>query len=161
MTITVRDKLPSAPASLTETAPNKTVELPNKGKIVIVGVPGAFTPPCSDHVPTYISAYDDLLKKGISEIYIVGVNDQFVMNAWGKHLGADPEKHEHIHFCADRNGEFVKSLGLDFDASELLGNTRSKRFALVVEDGVVKDLRVENLPPDLTVTLADELLKSL
>jgi len=87
------------------------------------------------------------------------------MNAWGKHLaqqhGADLEKLAHIHFCADRSGEFVKSLGLDFDASGLLGNTRSKRCALVVEDGCVKDVRVENTPPELTLTMADELLKSL
>lgn len=87
------------------------------------------------------------------------------MNAWRKHLaqqhGADPEKLEHIHFCADRSGEFVKSLGLDFDATGLLGNTRSKRFALIAEDGVVKDVRVEDAPPDLTTTMADEVLKSL
>ncbi|KAF8426100.1 Redoxin [Terfezia claveryi] len=165
MTVKVGDKLPSAPASLTEKAPDKTVEFPAEGKIVIVGVPGAYTPPCSDHVPTYILTYEDFLKKGIDEIYVVGVNDQFVMNAWVNHLiqqhGGDPEKLVHIHFCADRSGEFVKSLGLAFDASGLLGNTRSKRFALVVEDGVVKDVRVENSPPELTLTMADEVLKSL
>ncbi|RPB21745.1 Redoxin [Terfezia boudieri ATCC MYA-4762] len=165
MTVRVGDKLSSAPASLTETAPDKTVQFPTEGKIIIVGVPGAYTPPCSDHVPTYILAYDDLLKKGIDEIYVVGVNDQFVMNAWGKHLtqqhGGDLEKLTHIHFCADRSGEFVKSLGLDFDASGLLGNTRSKRFALVVKDGIVEDVRVENSPPELTLTMADEVLKSL
>jgi len=87
------------------------------------------------------------------------------MNAWGKVLaqehGGGLENLKHLHFCADRSGDFVKSLGLDFDASGLLGNTRSKRFTLVVDGGIVKDVRVEENPPDLTITLAGDVCKSL
>lgn len=110
-------------------------------------------------------AHDDLIEKGVKEIYVVGVNDQFVMNAWAKHLAtqhtSSDQPPSHIHFLADRSAEYVESLGLEFDASGLLGNKRSKRFAVIAEDGVVKDVRVENTPPELTLTMADEVLKSL
>jgi len=165
MTIQSGDLLPSPPDSLTEKDPGSPVRFQTEGKILIVGVPGAYTPPCSDHVPTYILRYDDLKKKGVKEIYIIGVNDQFVMNAWSKHLtsqyGADVEQLSHIHFCADRNAEFVDSLGLSFDASGLLGGKRSHRHVLVVENNVVKDVWVERNPPDLTITMADKVLESL
>ncbi|KAF8453888.1 Redoxin [Kalaharituber pfeilii] len=165
MTIKVGEQLPPAPPSLTEEKPDAQASFNTSGKIVVVGVPGAYTPPCSSHVPSYIKTYLDLLNKGVQDIYIIGVNDQFVMNAWRNHLisehstaGAELKQ---LHFLADRNAEFVKSLGLAFDASGLLGGYRSQRFALVVENGIVKDVRVEDEPPNLTVTLADQVLKSL
>lgn len=202
MTIKAGDKLPQVPASLTVEAPDKTATIPNTGKIIIVGVPGAFTrkcaystdcfcpgnhfycsaynwrannsiAPCSDHVPTYIHEYANFEKKGYKDIYIVGVNDQFVLNAWKKHLtsqlrdklkdiGIDIDAQmNHIHFLADRSAEYVKSLGLSFDASGLLGGERSQRFAIVAEDGVAKDVRVEDNAPDLKVSVADQVLASL
>ncbi|KAI5807828.1 Redoxin [Peziza echinospora] len=169
MVIAEGSPIPAPPASLTEKNAEQTVKFPDTGKYLIVGVPGAFTPPCSDHVPTYILAYDELLKKGIREIYVVAVNDIFVVNAWKKRLLSQhaPDSAElehplpHLHFLADRSAEFVESLGLAFDASGLLGNTRSNRFVIVVEDGKAKDIKVEQSPPDLTVTLAESVLERL
>ncbi|KAL7268713.1 Peroxisomal membrane associated protein 20 [Rhizina undulata] len=156
--VAVRSPLPPVPKSLWEGEPEKSVEFPREGKIIILGVPGAFTPPCSSQVPGYIANADKFAEKGVKGIYIVAVNDIFVVNAWKKSLG---EPAGIVHFLSDSTGEFTKALGQDFDASGLLGNVRSKRYVAVVENGVVKDLQVEDAPPNITVTAADNILKSL
>jgi len=142
MPIKAGDKLPAV--DLFDGKPdvkvNTGAEL-SKGKTVIFGVPGAFTPTCSnDHVPNFLSSIDDLKAKGVSNVVCVSVNDPFVMEAWGK--GLDPGKK--IRFLADTCGEFTKACDLSFDVTAVLGNVRCKRFALVAEDGVVKGINVED-----------------
>ncbi|KAI1636129.1 Redoxin [Biscogniauxia mediterranea] len=112
---------------------------------VIVGVPGAFSPGCSQkHVPSYIN-HPKLADAG--QVFVVSVNDAFVMKAWRDQL--DPTKESGIRFLADPTGAFTKALELDFDASPFFGNERAKRYALVIKDGKVKSIHVE---PDNTGT---------
>ncbi|KAF9959880.1 Peroxiredoxin-5, mitochondrial [Mortierella alpina] len=127
-------------------------------KAVLIGVPGAFTPGCSkSHVPGYLKHYDDLKSKGVDLIGCVSVNDAFVMDAWGKDLKVGDK----IAMLADPQGTFVKELGLDFDASAALGGHRSKRFALVLENGKITKAFVEPNNTGLSVSLAENLLKEL
>lgn len=110
-------------------------------------------------MPGYIQHADEFKSKGVSDIYIVAVNDQFTVKAWKEKLGGD--KAPSVHFLADDTGAFTKAVGQDFDASGLLGNHRSKRYAFVVEDGVVKKAYVEDEAPSVTVTAAENVLKNL
>ncbi|KAK5820802.1 peroxiredoxin-5, mitochondrial-like protein [Linnemannia elongata] len=127
-------------------------------KAVLIGVPGAFTPGCSKtHVPGYLKHYDELKNKGVELIGCVSVNDAFVMDAWGKDLNVGDK----VTMLADPQGKFVKDLGLDFDASAALGGHRSKRFALVLENGEITKAFVEPNNTGLSVTLAESLLKEL
>ncbi|EEB08038.1 thioredoxin peroxidase [Schizosaccharomyces japonicus yFS275] len=148
--------LPSV--ELWENKPNNKVEFPD-GKIIIVGVPGAFTPPCSSQVPGYVVAAEDFAAKGVVGIYIVAVNDVFVTNAWKKNLGF--ENYENVHFVSDWNGEFTKALGAEFDASGLLGPVRSKRYALVAENKKVQKIYVEGVVTDVDVSSAQNVLEEL
>ncbi|KAI0631600.1 Redoxin [Trametes polyzona] len=125
-----------------------------KGKNVFVGVPGAFTGTCSAQVPGYIKAYEQFREKGVENVYIVGVNDVFVMKAWKEQLGPDSP----VHFIADDQGAFVGALGMLFDASALLGAPRSKRFVAVTEGDTITYLAVEPNPGEVTVTAADKVL---
>ncbi|KAI0776860.1 Redoxin [Trametes elegans] len=126
-----------------------------KGKNVFVGVPGAFTGTCSAQVPGYIKAYPQFKEKGVDNIYIVGVNDVFVMMAWKQQLAPEGTP---VHFIADDQGAFVGSLGMLFDASPLLGAPRSKRFVAVTEGDTITYLAVEPNPGEVTVTAADKVL---
>ncbi|KAI0665483.1 Redoxin [Trametes maxima] len=126
-----------------------------RGKNVFVGVPGAFTGTCSAQVPGYIKAYDQFKAKGVSNIYIVGVNDVFVMKAWKQQLAPEGTP---IHFIADDQGAFIGALGMLFDASPLLGAPRSKRFVAVTEGDTITYLAVEPNPGEVTVTAADKVL---
>ncbi|KAL5522118.1 hypothetical protein ACEPAF_1975 [Sanghuangporus sanghuang] len=159
-------------ASLLETAQGKKVkpsggadqslEFSEKlasGKVVIVGVPGAFTPPCSSQVPGYLAKAEEFFAKGISAIYIVAVNDAFVVQAWKEKLTEG--KDTRVQFIADDQGTFVGSLGLLFDASPLLGGPRSKRFVIVADNGKVTHVAVEQDPPEITVTKAEAILAQL
>jgi len=112
-----------------------------KGKtIAIFGLPGAFTPTCSaKHVPGYIAHAADLKAKGVDEIWCISVNDAFVMGAWGR----DQKATGVVRMMADGNGEFSKALGLSADFSKFGMGTRSQRYSLLVVDGVVKQLNVE------------------
>ncbi|KAG9011013.1 hypothetical protein FRB94_009008 [Tulasnella sp. JGI-2019a] len=155
--IRVGTALPSV--MLKDQAGKATVSLNSlKGKNIILGVPGAFTPSCSNQVPGYIEAYEKFKSKGVDGIYVVAVNDAFVMKAWGEKLAP---KGSLVKFLSDDKAEFVSELGLVFDASEALGGPRSKRFALVTEGGKVTKINVEDAPPNVTVTTADSLLKDL
>ena len=97
--------------------------------------PGAFTPPCSSHVPGYVEHYDKFAAKGVKGIYVVSVNDAFVTQAWKEKLGASASP---VHFLADDDASFTAEVGMLFDAKGLLGNRRSKRYVIVTDDGIVK-----------------------
>jgi peroxiredoxin len=101
---------------------------------------------------------DKLAEKGVKATYIVAVNDTFTTQAWKEKLGA---KNPTVHFLADDTGAFTKAAGLSFDASGLLGNSRSQRYVAVVQDGVVEQIFVEDEAPSVTVTKADNLLQKL
>lgn len=144
------------------------------------GYPGAFTPTCSDQVPSYISNYDAFAAKvrplcahsdrarvltvslrdrqGVTDIYAIAINDVFVQKAFKQKLAPEGTK---VRFVADSDNGFLASLGLVFDASGLLGGIRSKRFALYAEEGVIKTLLVEDSPGELKKTGADDLLAAI
>ncbi len=110
--------------------------------MVLVAVPGAFTPTCHrNHLPGYVTRRADILARGIDAIAVTSVNDVFVLDAWSKAAGA-----EGIEFLADGNGDFAKALGLDMDGTGFGLGIRSKRYAMLVEDGVVRVLNVEDAP---------------
>ncbi|KAI7158892.1 hypothetical protein KC349_g4554 [Hortaea werneckii] len=161
-------KVPAGTLLKEDNAEQATVDLSKVGgKYIIIGVPGAFTPPCSSHVPGFVEQASQFAEKGIKGIYVVGVNDQFTMAAWKEKLGGD--KAENVHFLADDTnsergpylGVFTKQAGMDFDATGLLGGVRSQRYAAIVEDGTVKSVFVEDQAPSVTVTSADNVLKAL
>ncbi|KAJ9580537.1 hypothetical protein L9F63_024303 [Diploptera punctata] len=148
------DKVPNV--ELYENNPTTKVNLANltKGKkVVVFAVPGAFTPGCSKtHLPGYVSRAEELHKKGVAEIVCVSVNDPFVMEAWGKEHKADGK----VRMLADPKGEFTKAMDLTTDLPPL-GGIRSKRYSMVIVDGVVKSLNVEPDGTGLTCSLVDKL----
>jgi peroxiredoxin len=112
-------------------------------RVVLFGVPGAFTPGCSNnHLPGYLENRDAILAKGVDQIAVVAVNDHHVMAAWARFTGGDGK----ILFLADGNGDFAKSIGLDNDLSAGGMGLRSKRFSMIVDDGKVTVLNVEPKP---------------
>ena len=160
MTIKVGDRLPDAtfrvmkdgkPADLT------TAELSRGKKVALFAVPGAFTPTCSvKHLPGYREKAAELRAKGVDTIACVSVNDVFVMNAWGK----DQQVGDDVVMLADGNGTFAKAVGLEMDGSGFGMGSRSKRYSMIVEDGVVKQLNVEG-PGEFKVSAADHMLGQL
>ncbi|XP_069675192.1 peroxiredoxin-5, mitochondrial [Periplaneta americana] len=148
------DSVPSV--ELYENNPTTKVnlaELTKGKKAVIFAVPGAFTPGCSKtHLPGYVSKADELKQKGVSEIICISVNDPFVMEAWGKEHKVEGK----IRMLADPNAAFTKALDLTTDLPPL-GGIRSKRYSMVVEDGVVKSVNVEPDGTGLTCSLADKI----
>jgi peroxiredoxin len=130
----------------------------SKGKkIVIFGLPGAFTPTCSaQHVPGYVKDLDQLKNKGIDEVWCISVNDGFVMAAWGR----DEKAIGKIRFLGDGSAEFAKKLGLDVDLTAHGMGVRMQRFSMLVDDGVVKQINVE-APGKFEVSGADTILKQL
>ncbi|ESR24926.1 peroxiredoxin [Lutibaculum baratangense] len=127
-------------------------------RIAVVGIPGAFSPTCQErHLPTFIERHDDLLAKGIDAVACIAVNDAFVLAAWSRATGAEGK----IDFLADGNAEFARATGLDNDVTSRGQGVRSKRYAMVVDNGEVKDLRVEETPRDTAVSTADQLLSAL
>ncbi|XP_022842924.1 peroxiredoxin-2-like [Olea europaea var. sylvestris] len=126
-------------------------------KVILFAVPGAFTPTCSmKHVPGFIDRADELKSKGVDEILCISVNDPFVMKAWAKTY---PDN-KHVKFLADGSASYTKALGLELDLSEKGLGTRSRRFALLVEDLKVKVANVE-AGGEFTVSSAEEILKAL
>ncbi|KAG9456123.1 hypothetical protein H6P81_000631 [Aristolochia fimbriata] len=126
-------------------------------KVILFGVPGAFTPTCSmKHVPGFIQKAEELKSKGVDEILLVSVNDPFVMKEWAKTF---PEN-KHVKFLADGSATYTHALGLELDLSEKGLGTRSRRFALLVDDLKVKVANVEQ-GGEFTVSSAEEILKAL
>ena len=125
-------------------------------RVVLFAVPGAFTPTCSArHLPGFIEAKDAILERGVDAIACLSVNDVFVMHAWGQHAGADG-----IDMLADGNADFATALGLESDARAWGMGIRSKRFALVVNDGVVEQVFIE-APGEFRVSSAEHVLANL
>ncbi len=160
MTIQVGERLPQTTFRImTPEGPvAKTTDDLFKGrKVVLVAVPGAFTPTCHrNHLPGYVEKKDEIRAKGVDAILVTSVNDVFVLDAWSKAGGA-----EGIDFISDGNGVFAKALGLSMDGTGFGLGTRSQRYAMVVEDGVVKSLNVEDTPSKAQVSGAENLLKDL
>ena len=129
-----------------------------KGKrVVLFAVPGAFTPTCSDHhLPGFVLRADDLKAKGVDTVACVAVNDPFVMGAWGQVQNTEGA----VTMLADGNGEFAAAMGLELDGSGFGLGTRSQRYAVIIEDGVVTDLAVES-GPGVDVSSADAVLAKL
>jgi glutaredoxin/glutathione-dependent peroxiredoxin len=132
-------------------------ELLGKGRVVLFSVPGAFTPTCSaKHLPGFIEKAEALRTKGVGKLVCLAVNDVFVMGAWGKSAGAD----DAVVMAADGNGDYTRALGLELDARGFGMGMRGQRFALVIEDGVVKQVHVE-APGEFKVSSAEHILGTL
>ena len=126
-------------------------------KIVIFALPGAFTPTCSaKHVPGYVEHYDAIKAKGVDEIWCISVNDPFVMGAWGR----DQKVGKKIRMMGDGSGEFTKKMGIELDLTARGLGVRSDRYAMIVENGVVKSLDRE-APGKFEVSDAASILKKL
>jgi peroxiredoxin len=160
MSINVGDKMPKG--QFTRMGANgpesvSTDDLFQGKKVVLFSVPGAFTPTCSaKHLPGFIANSDKLKAKGVDTIACLAVNDVFVMKAWGESSKATGK----VEMLADGNGEYARALGLELDASKFGMGTRSKRFSMIVDDGVVKTLNLEP-PGEFGVSSAEQALKQL
>ena len=159
--IKVGDRLPEATFKvMTPDGPaNRTTnEIFAGKKVVLFGVPGAFTPTCHrNHLPGYLENLDTLRGKGIDAIVCVSVNDVFVLDAWAKASGAQGR----IEFLADGNADFTRAIGLSLDASGFGMGTRSQRYAMLVDDGVVKSINVEDVPSKADISSAASMMKVL
>ena len=161
MTIVQGDSLPDATFRIV--GPNGIETLSTKDvfggkKVVLFAVPGAFTPTCHlKHLPGFVSQADAFKAKGVDDVVCVAVNDPFVLEAWGKATGAGGA----VTILSDGNAEFTKKIGMDFDGGGIGLGTRSKRYAMVVEDGVVKTLQTEENPGVAEVSSAEAILAAL
>jgi len=167
MTIKIGDRLPAGSLSEfieVETAgctlgPNdfKVDDLTRGKKVVLFGLPGAFTPTCSaKHVPSYVANYDKLKAKGVDDILCISVNDAFVMGAWGKEHNSG----DNVVMLGDGSAEFTKAIGLELDRVKEGMGIRSQRYAMLVDNGVVKKLHVEK-PGEYAVSSAEAMLEAL
>jgi glutaredoxin/glutathione-dependent peroxiredoxin len=157
MPIKEGEKIPSVKLKTVDMKDITTEEIFGGKKVVVFAVPGAFTPTCSEqHLPGFVTHADEIRAKGVDEIVCVSVNDAFVMKAWGKDRGATGK----VTMIADGNGALAKALGLDFDGSGIGFGIRSQRYAMIVQNGVVKKLAVEK-PMKFEVSSAEAILKAL
>ena len=160
MSIQAGEKMPSGTFGvMTESGPGaiSTDDLFSGKKVVIISVPGAFTPTCSmNHLPGFVDHAEKIVAKGVDTIACMAVNDVFVMDAWGRDRGVG----DHIMMLADGNGEYAKALGLEFDGSAFGMGTRGQRFALIVDNGVVSHVAVEK-PGQFEVSSAESILENL
>ena len=161
MTINVGDRIPSVTLKqlTSEGVKEFTTDEIFRGKrIVLIAVPGAFTPACSQrHLPGYVDKAADIKAKGIDEIACVAVNDAFVMGAWSRDQRAEGK----VRMLADGSGDFARALGLELDLSKGGLGIRSKRYSMLVDDGVVKSLNVEHQPGQVDISGAEAMLKAL
>jgi peroxiredoxin len=160
MSIKVGERLPQAKFRvMTAEGPawKGTDDIFRGKKVALFAVPGAFTSTCHKmHVPSIVQNADALKAKGVNTVAVTSVNDVFVMDAWQKASGAD-----NVEFLADGNGEFAKAVDLTLDASGNGLGLRSKRYAMLVDDGVVKKLSIEEAPGKVEVSGGDALVKQL
>lgn len=161
MTIHVGDKLPTAKFTIMTAdgpAPATADSLFAGKKVALFAVPGAFTPTCSEqHLPGFIEAVDAFRAKGVDTVACTAVNDVFVLSAWSKARGAEGK----VVMLADGSADFAKAIGLDIDLSGFGLGVRSKRYAMLVDDGVVRYLGVEDSPPMHEKATAGVLLAQL
>jgi peroxiredoxin len=143
MAVSVGDPIPDVEVRTMvddQPQPIRTGEVLGSGKVVLFAVPGAFTPGCSKvHLPGFVQGAAELVDKGVDRIVCVAVNDPWVMEAWGQSQGVG----DGILMLADGSGEFTKAMGLELDASGFGLGMRSKRYAAVIEDGVIVQLDVD------------------
>ncbi|MDQ2079753.1 peroxiredoxin [Xanthobacteraceae bacterium Astr-EGSB] len=161
MAIKVGDRLPAVTFTVMTPdgpAPKTTDEIFKGKKVVLFAVPGAFTPTChNNHLPGFVRNADAIKAKGVDSIAVTGVNDVFVMNAWQKASCPDGA----IEFLADGSAEFAKAIELVVDLGARGLGTRSQRYCMLVEDGVIKSLAVEDVPGKAEASSAESLLKVL
>ena len=161
MTIRVGDRLPAV--NLKQLTPDgikdvSIAELTGGKKVVLFAVPGAFTPTCSEkHLPGFLDQAEAIKAKGVDAILCVAVNDPFVLSAWEKARNVDGR----VRILSDGNAELAKALGLDFDGSGVGLGTRSKRYAMIVEDGTVQTLLIEDAPGQAEKSSAAAILAAL
>ncbi|MBV1910445.1 MAG: peroxiredoxin [Kangiellaceae bacterium] len=159
MSIQVNDTVPSAKVKVIvggEASEVDTAEYFASGKTVLFGLPGAFTPTCSQaHLPGYVVQADAVKSKGVDRIVCMSVNDAFVMGAWGKSSNA-----EELVMLADGNADFSKALGLDFDGSGFGMGQRCKRFAAIIDNGTVTHVFIEG-PGEFEVSKVENILENL
>ena len=160
MTIKVGDKLPEA--TFTTIGPDgnpkpiTTAEAFNGKKVALFAVPGAFTPTCTkQHLPGFVANDMALKNKGLAAVYCTAVNDIFVLNAWGHQGGADGK----VQMLADGSADFARKIGLEIDLNARGLGVRSKRYSMIVDDGVVKALNLEDAPPNHDKSSAATLCK--
>lgn len=160
MTIKAGDRIPEGKLRIMDENGPASVsasDLLGSGRVVLFSVPGAFTPTCNaKHLPGFREKAGDLRAKGVDRIVCLAVNDVFVMDAWGKASAVG----DSVVMAADGNGEFTRALGLELDARGYGMGIRGQRFALVVEDGVVKQVHVE-APGEFKVSSAEHVLSTL
>jgi peroxiredoxin len=160
MTISAGEKMPSgAFGTMTDAGPGaiSTDELFAGKKVILVSVPGAFTPTCSmNHLPGYVDHIDALKAKDVDTVACMAVNDVFVMDAWGKDRGVGGN----VLMLADGNGEYAQALGLEMDASAFGMGMRGQRFAIIVDDGVATHVAIE-APGQFEVSKAEAVLEAL
>jgi len=160
MTIKAGDTMPAGKFTrMTKDGPQKlsSDELFDGKTVVLFSVPGAFTPTCdAKHLPGFVELADQFKAKGVDTVACTAVNDVFVMNAWGKSGGVGDK----ILMLADGNGDYVKALGLELDASGYGMGTRGQRFAIIAKNGVATDVNIEG-PGEFKVSAADFVLKQL
>jgi peroxiredoxin len=160
MSIKVGDRLPKA--NLVKATPDGPQPVDSEEyfrgrRIALFSVPGAFTPTCSArHLPGFVEKVDELKAKGVDEVACTAVNDAFVLNAWSESAGAGGK----VTMLADGNGEFVEALGLAADFNKFGMGKRGQRWSMIVNDGIVEDLNVEE-PGAFNVSSADYLLARL
>jgi len=160
MAIKVGDKVPSAKLQIKtkDGVQTKTTdELFGGKKVVLFALPGAFTPTCSaKHLPGFVNNFQAIKAKGVDAIACLSVNDAFVMDAWGK----DQNVEDKVMMLADGNADFTKAVGLTMDGTGYGMGTRSQRYAMVIDNGVIKALNVE-APGAFEVSSAESVLKAL
>jgi len=161
MTIAVGDRLPDASFKVVTAdgaADKTTAEIFEGRKVVLFAVPGAFTPTCSNnHLPGFLENRDAILAKGVDDIAVVAVNDQHVMRAWARFTNGEGR----IQFLADGNASFTRAIGMEIDLSGGGLGTRSRRYSMIVDDGVVKAINIEESPGKAEASGAANILSQL
>jgi peroxiredoxin len=161
MTIAVGDTLPAATFRIMTSdgpAPKTTDELFKGRRVVLFAVPGAFTPTChKNHLPGYLAKAAEIKAKGVDAILCTSTNDVFVLSAWAKATASEGV----IEMISDGNGDFAKAIGLDLDGSGFGLGLRTKRYAMLVDNGVVKSLAVEDAPGKADLSGADAMMANL
>jgi len=160
MAIAVGDRIPDVQLKMVGehgTEQVGTAEVLGKGRVVVFGVPGAFTPVCSDrHLPGFVARSTEILARGVDGIYCIAVNDHHVMAAWARWQGVAGR----VKMLADGNGTFARATGLEIDLSDSGLGMRNKRYAAILEDGVVAYVAVED-GTGLEVSTAERVLAAL
>lgn len=161
MTISVGDTLPFAQFFVkagSEVDRLSTDDIFSNRKIVLFGLPGAFTPTChADHLPGYLEHLDTIRSKGVDEVAVVSVNDPHVMDAWAKATGGKGK----ILFLSDGNADFTRAIGLDTDGAVVGMGTRSQRYSMIVESGVVTTFNLEEVRGQAVLSGAAAIMEQL